>query len=137
MPGVVAGFPRRAGIDLTSARFGGSMEPGLLDVFGYRVGLGGISPAGASGIPNAAPSLGAAGEILEFIYERHSSAPAHRLFVVLRGAYASVPFASVAVDGIAIAGWAVFYQEATQTYFRTTSISANPIPAGAHTLIFS
>ncbi len=96
-----------------------------------------MEPAGASGIPGASHVLGANGEILEFIYERHSSAPAHRLFVALRGPYASVPFASVKIGSLVIGGFSVFYQDSSQTYFRTTAISANPIPAGPHAITFT
>lgn len=79
-------------------------------------GRGAIHPLGASGIPGAAATPGAPGEILEVMSELYEGV-SPRLYISLRGDYAGAPpFTSVKVDSHApLTGWINFSREGTHT----------------------
>lgn len=130
MPGVVAGFTRFQTIQIVAA-YDDSTYGGYYD--GY---LGSISPAGASALPNAAPAVGANGEILGLIYELYEGVE-RRLELTIRGNYASLPFTGLSIDGgSTITAWTRIYGNTAMTLFRNYQAS-NPIPAGTHTLKFT
>ncbi|GEM_PF-1021598 len=129
MPGVVAGFPRKAAqasITLVAAYDGP-------DWGGYEAGnFGSISPAGASAIPGAPAIEGANGEILAVLYERYEGI-VHRLYIEVRGDYSAPPFTSLQIDGgTPLTG---FFRYGTR--WALYPLASNPIPAGTHTLVFS
>ncbi len=130
MPGVVAGFTRFQTIQIVAA-YADSTYGGY-----YAGSMGSITPAGASALPNAAPAVGANGEILGLIYELYEGFE-RRLELTIRGNYASMPFTGLSIDGgTAITAWTRIYGDTAQTRFRHFPAS-NPIPAGTHTLKFT
>lgn len=98
--------------------------------------FGTISPTGASAVPGAAPSIGAAGEILKLVYEFYEGAT-HRVEVRIAGNYSTPPFSSLLVDGsTTLSSPQVITHDSTSSLIRFLPAS-NPIPAGNHTLKFS
>jgi len=100
-------------------------------------GRGSISPVGAMGIPNAAPSPGATGEIISVLSELYEGV-APRLYISLRGDYAGAPpFASVRVDSHpALTEWFNYSRPGTRTIWYAVTPSMLVL-SGRSRLVFA
>jgi len=137
MPGVVAGFPRKAsspGITLVAA-YDGANFGGYVSAYSSSGDLGSISPPGSTAIPGGPPAPGGSGQILAIYYQQDGAA--RSLSVEVRGIYSSAPFSGVSIDGAApLTGWVSAGQTATASTFLRSGLTSNPIPAGSHALEF-
>lgn len=137
MMGIIAGFPRRAGIVVNSVQSGG--------FYGYYTEgfidnpFGSIAPAGANVLPGAPPSVGVPGEILDCYYHSNNQ----HVWLRFRGPYANlaaIPFVSMAINGVAFTKGSA----AGVTGYGTSTINMywnrpppNPLPVGDCLLQFS
>jgi hypothetical protein len=133
MPGVVAGFPKAAGIVLTSTGTG----------FAKNI-TGALDPAYANVQPGAAAVQGASGEILELSWTAGTpNDPGYpdRVTLQVNGSFASasaVPFSTLTVDGATVYSKAsAVFQNLGSACTLTWRNVSNPFPAGTHNLVFA
>lgn len=131
MPGVVAGFPQKAGIVLTSAQ--------SYDMYGFEIGgIGGINPVGSRAIPNSAPIPGGVGEIMELLWyiSSHISWP-DELHLRVRGEEAQLTFTTLKIGSRSFAkSSATIGYGAGNIVFSWYAGDSNPLPAGNNVIVF-
>lgn len=133
MPGVVAGFPKKAGISLISSTDG--------TWYGYSnydgTNFGSLSPSGASAIPGASAAVGVNGEILRMI-SVFDGEGFWDLRVIVRGSYASPPFSTATVDGTSFtSGWSTSALGSNTQFRWTGTRTTNILPVGTHAIAFT
>ncbi|MCD1640086.1 hypothetical protein K7H92_15315 [Pseudomonas stutzeri] len=133
MPGVVAGFPKLAGIVLTSTGTG----------FAKNI-TGSLNPEYANVQPGAAAVQGASGEILELSWTAGTpNDPGYpdRVTLQVNGSFAAasaVPFTTLTVDGTTAFSKAnAVFQSFGSNCSLTWRNVANPFPQGNHSLVFA
>lgn len=99
MPGVVAGFPQKAGIVMHSAQSAGGSSYGFYSYGFMNNPYGSLTPVGATVVPGGNPSPGGVGEIRNLYWWPEY---AGEILLDIRGPYANaaaIPFTSMLVGG--------------------------------------
>lgn len=133
MPGVVAGFARASAAPV-SVSVSSAASTVASGVTGFYKGIyGSITPQFANVFAGAANVSGARGELQSIEWASGT------VYMTIAGPFSSiadVPFTSLAIDGAAVPKSAMSFS-GSETVELTWAQAVNPIPVGAHTLVFA
>ncbi len=134
MPGVVAGFARATAVPV-NVSLSSAASTVASGVTGFYKGLyGSITPQFANVFAGAANVSGARGELQSIEW---ASGAMYMTIVGPFSSIADVPFTSLSIDGAAAVPKSAMSFSGSETVELTWAQAVNPIPVGAHTLVFA